>query len=163
MVSGVAVRLPLPARLKPALHEAHQWGALWAVYVGLFHGLVLLGNGHIKFTWLDVAVPFAGRYQPVLVGAGSLALYGLVGVVLSSHLRPFLSPAAWRRVHVLSYPAYLLALWHGVALGPDTGLAWVRALYAGTAALLAALSLLRLAGDGPRRGRAHQAPARSSR
>lgn len=143
-VSGATNRLPLPAWLRPLLLDAHQWGAVWAAYVGLFHAAVLLWDRYIQFTWRDLLVPFAASYKPVLVGMGSLALYGLVTVLLITYFRAYLSATVWRWTHALSYPAYALALWHGVALGTDSALTWVQAFYIGTSAALVLLMIIRL-------------------
>ncbi len=138
VLSGVVVhlRLPLPGWLQPLVLDLHQWGAVWAAWVGLFHALLLRFDQYVGFTWTELLVPFTSHYQRTLLGIGTLALYGLVVVLLSTYLRAFLSSRAWRWLHLLSYPGYLLGLWHGIAAGTDTAVPWVSALYAGSAALL---------------------------
>lgn len=143
-VSGAVGRFPLPAWLRPLQMEVHQWAGVWAAYVGLFHAVILLGSTYLEFTWRDVLVPFGGTYKPELVSLGTISMYGLVLVAISTYLRANLSASAWRWLHALSYPAYALALWHGVALGTDTQVGWVKAFYIGTTAALILLIIARL-------------------
>jgi predicted ferric reductase len=143
-VSGAANRLPIPAALRPLQMEFHQWGAVWATYVGLFHAVILLWDRYIGFTVRDLLVPFSSAYKPLLVGVGSLALYVVVIVVLTTYFRTSFRTTTWRWLHALSYPGYVLATWHGVALGTDSPLTWVRVFYISTTVILGLLVVVRL-------------------
>lgn len=143
-VSGAVNRLPVPAPLRPLQMEVHQWGAVWSAYVGLFHAVILLWDRYVGFTVRDLLVPFTSAYKPLLVGIGSLALYVALIVLLTTYFRSSFSTTTWRWLHALSYPGYALATWHGVALGTDSPLTWVRAFYISTTVILGLLVIMRL-------------------
>lgn len=77
--------------------------------------------------------------------AGVLALYLTAAATGSFYLRRRLG-AWWRAVHGLAYAAYGAALWHALAIGANAWLPPLRWLYGGSIGVLAALTLLRLAG-----------------
>jgi len=147
VLSGIVIhlKLKLPGWLQPLLLDLHQWGAAWAAWVGFFHGMVLLFDHYVGFSWVELAVPFASHYQRLLTGLGTIAFYGLLLILLSTYLRAFISNRAWKTLHLLSYPFYAVALIHGAVLGTDTALGWVRVLYLGSAAVLLLPVLTRLA------------------
>jgi predicted ferric reductase len=114
----------------PLAFDLHQHTSLLALAFSLFHGLVLLGDQYIGYTLVEVLVPFASTgYKPLAVGAGQVALYVLALVALSFYVKQQLGRQVWRLIHAASFALFGLALWHGIAIGSDSGAWWAQALY----------------------------------
>lgn len=148
--SGVAIHM----RLRPSggplavVLELHRVTSTLALAFVAVHVTALLLDPVVHFAPIDVVLPFTSGYRPLAVGLGTLAQWLLVAVLSSTALAGRLSYGAWRRLHYLSFPCYALALAHGVLAGTssDDGTALIR--YAATAAGLAAVAVVRLAGRG---------------
>lgn len=121
------------------LIELHGWLSPLALALVLGHGLVLLADGYIRFDALDVVIPFVARYRPVAVALGVVAGYLAVVVHASFAFRRRLGTARWRRLHYLSFGAFVGAALHGVLAGSDSGRPWAIALYAAPLAVAALL------------------------
>jgi predicted ferric reductase len=122
----------------------HQELAAIGIALALVHGAALTLDHTMPYTLLELAVPFAGPYRPLWVGAGQLALYLSVAVYASFSLRRRLGQRAWRTVHYLTFLAWLFATAHGLMSGTDTSAPWALWSYAATAAAVAFLFGYRL-------------------
>lgn len=91
-------------------------------------------------------VPFADPTRPFLIGLGTLAGYGFVGVVMTGVARTaFVSPKRshlWRVVHMSAYVAWAAALLHGLKSGREAA-GWVTQAYAACVAVVAVTLLVR--------------------
>ena len=150
VVAGVA----LHHRVGPGLTgqsvvlEGHRaLGALALAFV-VAHVFALLIDPVVPFSIVDVTVPFTSGYRPLAVGAGTIALWLLVVVLASTALAGAMGRTAWWRIHLLSYPAYVLALVHGITSGTDSGSDIAVWLYVATGAIAGGLLVVRLAGRG---------------
>jgi predicted ferric reductase len=101
-------------------------------------------DGYVPIRWMDVVVPFISRYQPLWLGLGAVAVDLLIAITVTSLLRPLLGYRAWRAVHWFTYACWPLALFHGVAIGTDTGIGPVLVLYLSCAAAVVAATCWRL-------------------
>ncbi len=61
----------------------------------------------MPFAPAQVLVPFVGPYRPVWVAFGQLALALTIVLVASIYLRRRMGQANWRRLHYVSFIAYL--------------------------------------------------------
>jgi sulfoxide reductase heme-binding subunit YedZ len=117
------------------------------------HVFTAVADEYVDIRWWQAVWPVGASYQPLWLGLGSLALDLAVVVVLTSLLRHRLSHGAWRLLHLLTYPIWVLALAHGLGIGTDArtgpGL-WTCVACAGVVALAIAG---RLAGLGVQRAR----------
>lgn len=114
----------------PFAFDLHQYTSLLGLAFALFHGLILMGDQYIQFTLGRVLVPFTSAgYRPIWVGLGQLAFYLMAIVCLSFYVRRRIGTRTWRLIHYLGFTTYLLALWHGVFSGTDSGTGWARSLY----------------------------------
>ena len=109
----------------------------------LFRSLV---DPVINFSVVDLGVPFLSSYRPIQVGFGSLAFWLMVVVLASTALSGYIPYRAWRKLHYLAFPAWLLVLLHGVTNGTDTNSAPALSLYTVTAMLVVGLTVYRLFG-----------------
>jgi DMSO/TMAO reductase YedYZ heme-binding membrane subunit len=134
--------------------------------VGLHRNLTLLTlaflAGHIATTVLDsytpialrdAVIPFAGRYRPLWLGLGAVAVDLLLALTVTSLLRARVGYRTWRALHWLAYAAWPVALVHGLGTGSDARFAWMQAL-----SLLSVLTVL--AALAFRLSRSGAAPAR---
>jgi len=145
----------MPARVAADLHTFLS--VLTLVFLGL-HGGALLFDGFFHFTPLSLLVPFASPYEPLWTGLGVIGAWGTALVAASVRVRKQIGYATWRRLHYVSFLAYVLSLVHGMTAGTDTGLPAVQLLYIGSAAFVTALLMLRLLMR-PETRAAKQAPA----
>jgi predicted ferric reductase len=136
--------------------ELHRMVAVLAASFVAAHLLGLLLDPFMPFSPVELLVPFASEYRPVWVGLGTLAMWLLAVVLITTALFSRLRWRRWHLVHLLSYPCYLLAFLHGVMSGTDSGATPALLIYAGTAALVAALTVYRIAGPAPRERRSPQ-------
>lgn len=123
--------------------ELHRFLTLLAlVFTGL-HALAIAIDPFIRFTPAEVVLPFVSHYRPLWIALGIVGAYLVIAVYASDWIRPRVGYAWWRRFHYLSFGAFGLALLHGLGTGSDTRTTWAIAIYAGSAALIAALFALR--------------------
>lgn len=79
--------------------------------------------------WLSAVVPFVSSYHPLWLGLGAIAFDLLIALVVSSLLRPRISPRVWRALHWAAYLCWPVAVLHGFEIGgADSRLGWVRVL-----------------------------------
>ncbi|MEQ1704032.1 MAG: ferric reductase-like transmembrane domain-containing protein [Ilumatobacteraceae bacterium] len=111
------------------LHRHLSWltVVLLAVHLG-----ALLADDYVEFGVADVLLPGAAAWRTAAVAWGVVALWLLLIVQVSSLRQLRLTRRWWRRLHLLSYPAWCLGGWHGVQAGTDAGTTLVRLLVAAT-------------------------------
>lgn len=127
------------------------------------HLVLLLMHDFVPFDLLDILVPVRSSYRPFGVALGIVAMYALVVVSVTSWVRSRMSTAAWRGIHLLAIPAFILSLLHGVFAGTDTERPWMFAIYATTGIATLFLVLVRGFTYGYRPPRAAAAVARPIR
>jgi len=126
------------------LLDLHRWlGALALIFTGVHVGALLLDT-YVHFGLASLLVPFAATWHPVAVAWGVTALYLLAAVELTSLARRRLNHRLWRRVHMLSFPLFVLSTVHGLTAGTDgrTPMALITAVL--VAAGVGALCVVRL-------------------
>ncbi|WP_121702961.1 ferric reductase-like transmembrane domain-containing protein [Streptomyces sp. E5N298] len=121
-------RIVLDTRQRILAQAVHRTTAVASVVFLLVHIVVKLALDHT--TWVAAVLPFGllatddeefgGR--AVLIGFGTLASMLMIFVGVTGALRNrFASPAPvaarWRAMHMLAYPAWCLALLHGLYAG----------------------------------------------
>lgn len=128
----------------PHMLDAHQFLSTTGVGFASFHSLVLIGDRYVSFPPSAIVVPFAAGYEPLLVACGQIALWLLVLLIGSFHMRRHIGGRAWRRLHYASFVAFWTAFIHGLLLGTESATLWASLLYLGTAAPVIFLSLQRV-------------------
>lgn len=128
------------------LLEAHRIVSALALSFVVAHLFGLLVDPVINFSVVDLGVPFLSSYRPIQVGFGSLAFWLMVVVLASTALSGYMPYRAWRKLHYLAFPAWLLVLLHGVTNGTDTNSAPALSLYTVTAMSVVGLTVYRLFG-----------------
>lgn len=147
MVLGVGVTNKLSARW-PGLaktNELHQYISILGLAFGLFHGLILVGDQYMNFSFWQIFLPFStSNYRPLAVGLGQLAFYVWLVLVTSFYVRRKIGAKVWRSIHYASYFTYLAVLLHAILGGTDAGLPWVQWLYWVSGGLLLFLTVYRI-------------------
>lgn len=150
LVTGLAVHMryrPGPLAMTWLL-ETHRIASALSISFIAGHIAGLLVDPTIAFSPLDVATGFSSSYRPIQVALGAFASWLSVVVLGSTALAARMPYASWRNLHYLSYPAYFLALLHGVTSGTDAGSPLALVIYAATASFVAAMVVARLFGRG---------------
>jgi predicted ferric reductase len=148
VVTGVGLHL----RFRPAggpLTWMLEWhritSTLGLSFLGA-HVLALVLDPVVPFSVVDAFVPFTSSFRPLQVGAGTIAQWLLVIVLVSTATAGSMPWRTWRSLHFLSFPCYLLALVHGLTSGSDSGSTLALLIYASTAAVVASVCVARFFG-----------------
>jgi hypothetical protein len=115
--------------------ELHRAWSLVAVLTTLLHVAVVVIDppGNVALFEALLAYGTTGG-----VRLGTVALWAMGAVAVSTAIKNRLSLWVWRAVHASAFGAFLVAWTHAFTAGTDTADPLVRALYIGTAATLAA-------------------------
>ena len=124
--------------------ELHRWLSATGLALVGAHALVLIGDRFVRFDVLDAIVPFASSYRPAAVALGVIAAWAALVVHASFGLRKRIGTRAWRRLHALSFVAYVFASAHAIAAGTDAHAAWMRVMWLGSLAVFGALIAIRV-------------------
>jgi sulfoxide reductase heme-binding subunit YedZ len=114
----------LSKRRRPELrifHEALSLATLAAIAV---HGLALLGDGYLRPSVADIAIPFVSSYKTVWTSIGIVAFWALLLLGLSYYARARIGVQRWRKLHRFTALAWVLGLAHSLGEGSDAGQAW---------------------------------------
>jgi predicted ferric reductase len=127
-----------------ALEDVHRFlGILAGVFVAI-HGGALLLDSFVPFSLSQVLVPGTSSYRPLAVGFGVVAAELLVALAVSNHCRQRIPHGVWRRLHMLNFVVWALALVHGLTAGTDATTTWALTLYVGSAWCVLTLFIYRL-------------------
>ena len=149
LTASVAIGLVLSLRWRSPrwtryiTSELHRFVTLLALVFTALHTLAVAIDPFIRFTPVEVLVPFASHYRPLWIALGIVGAYLLIAIYASEWIRPRVGYAWWRRFHYLSFAAFLLALVHGIGTGSDTRTPWAIGVYAASAVLVGALLAVR--------------------
>ncbi len=131
-------------RMSWVIDEVHQFlGTLFGILVGA-HLLTLLLDPFISFSPINFIVPLNEPYSPLAVDVGVVALWSVILVLGSSWLRRHLPYRCWRALHYLGFITFALVTLHGLFAGTDSSMLWMRVVYAGSAAAIGILILMRV-------------------
>ncbi|HEV2353902.1 MAG TPA: carboxypeptidase-like regulatory domain-containing protein, partial [Puia sp.] len=113
-------RMPAWVR-RVSLDDLHNWTAYVALVLALAHPLVLLADKALKYRVSDIVLPVSAPHQPVWTLLGSLALYALIVVIITTQksVKRRLGFRAWKNIHLVSYGTALLFVIHGVVMDPE--------------------------------------------
>jgi predicted ferric reductase len=114
----------------PAAFALHEYVSLLGLAFAVFHAVIILGDHYIKFTLLQLLVPFSSvDYRPFWVGIGQLGFYTWAILALTFYIRPIIGQKLWRFLHYGSFGMYLMGIFHGLFSGTDTSAGWAQNYY----------------------------------
>jgi methionine sulfoxide reductase heme-binding subunit len=146
LVLGVAARLGSTPWRWPrfVMAELHRTLALFSLaFLGL-HVVTAILDPFVTIGWAATVLPFTSGYRTLAIGLGTLAVDLGGAVLLTSLARRRLGYRAWRAVHWLAYPAWLVAFAHSLTAGTDMRIWWVALIEWGCAAAVATAIVTRL-------------------
>jgi methionine sulfoxide reductase heme-binding subunit len=113
-------RMPAPVK-RVSLDDLHNWTAYVALALALAHPLLLLVDKSLRYRVTDILLPVSAPHQPVWTLLGSLALYALIVVIVTTQkaVKRRLGFRAWKNIHLISYGTALLFVVHGIAMDPE--------------------------------------------
>lgn len=91
----------------------------FALATSTVHGLFLLVDRMYPQSLSQILLPGTTSFKPLEVGLGTLALYAMLITYFSVVWRAKLPQKLWRGLHLLSYPAFIMATLHGSWTGSD--------------------------------------------
>ena len=128
MASGYLYRFISP----PRAWLIHKYlGVSFGIAV-LTHILALLADNFMSFGVWDIFIPFHAPYRPLAVALGIGGFYLVIIILISSLLDRFQHRPIWRLLHFLTYPLFVLGLFHGILAGSDSGNWFMIFLYTAT-------------------------------
>ncbi|NTU66518.1 MAG: hypothetical protein HGB08_01185 [Candidatus Moranbacteria bacterium] len=141
---GIAIRFPGLRRLiNPAYSlDIHRLISVQALFFALFHGLAGMWDKYINLTLKDVFIPFASSYEPGMMALGTIAMYLMVALIVSSYLKSRIPYGAWRAIHSLNFFLYAFSFVHAIHLGTDLQSGVLRTVFIYANALLMALLIM---------------------
>ncbi len=163
VVLGLSMTTALGDRImrRPHAIELHRWVSPIALALVVGHGAVLLFDGFVELDVLDLIVPFIAPHRPFAVAIGVVAAYLSIVVHASFALRKAIGPTTWRRLHYLSFVAFVAAAAHALLAGSDASEPWALALVGAPVVVVAALAALRITRATPRRSSSASSHRRS--
>jgi hypothetical protein len=121
-------RILLDARRRILAQAVHRTTAVASIAFLLVHIGIKLALAHTS--WIAAVIPFGllftddevGMGRAFLIGLGTMAgmlmiFVGITGVLRNRFASPAPVAARWRAMHMLAYPAWCMALLHGLYAG----------------------------------------------
>ncbi len=139
MASGVAYKFITP----PRAWLVHKYLGISFAVALLTHIGSLLFDNLLPFSLADVLIPFHTSYQPFFAAFGTVGMYLVLIVMVSSLVGRWQRSAWWRTLHFLVYPLFVLAIAHGFFIGTDSRSVFMLWLYGVTGAIFVLLLLHR--------------------
>lgn len=111
-------------------NEFHNFFSILGLLFTVIHAVILIGDSYLRLNLLNVLAPFGvSNYKPIWVGLGQIGLYLWLILVISFYIKKSLGHASWRLVHYSSFLLFVLALFHGIFSGSDSGTVGMVGLY----------------------------------
>lgn len=98
--------------------QLHKFTGYTAAISILLHIVLLPLDPVSKFTWTDLLLPAWTEHQPLANTFGSVALYLIGVVVVSSYYKEQMKLPVWRTLHFLSYFAAVPLILHSIITDP---------------------------------------------
>lgn len=114
------------------------------------HTIAFAAHPFTSFTMSDMTVPFITGIREPWTGIGVIGGYLMLVIGTSSVIRRLIGFRNWKRIHMLSFPLFVIALVHSAAGGTDTLTPAGTAMYVATGGTVFALTAARFFGGGRR-------------
>jgi len=114
-IASPALRNPTRRLVAISIHTA---ASATGVILLVGHIIFAVADSYITISPAAVVVPGLSQWEPLWVGVGTVSLDLMLLIVLTS-LNRIRAPRVWKRVHLLSYIALVLAWVHAMFAGTD--------------------------------------------
>ena len=112
-----------------AVEDVHRFlGLLAGTFLGV-HVLGLLADGYLGLPLSALLVPGLSSYRPLATALGVVGAELLLALAVTNRLRSRLAYTTWRRLHMLNFAVWILALAHGITAGTDSDTSWAITVY----------------------------------
>ena len=101
-------------RLPASIFKLHKWIGYTAIGIVLVHPLFLLWHATHPFTLSAIYIPFTAPAETLYAALGTIAMYLLLTVTLSSYFRAVIDLELWKWVHYATYGLLPVFLVHGL-------------------------------------------------
>jgi len=101
------------------LLDLHRYLGTLSIVFTVVHLLGLVGDNYTHFSWSELFVPMASKWQPGNVAWGIAAFYVLVAIQVTSWLMRHLPRRLWHAIHLSSVILFITATIHGWRAGTD--------------------------------------------
>ena len=101
-------------RLPASIFKLHKWIGYFAVGLVLIHPLFLLWHAAQPFSLSAVYIPFTAPAETLYAALGTIAMYLLLIVSISSFFREVIGLELWKWVHYAAYGLLPIFLIHGL-------------------------------------------------
>lgn len=133
LLMGIYSHIP---RKKGSVLAFHQIIGQIALLFIAVHAYLLIFDNYEPYSVTELLIPFSASYEPILSGLGTIAVYLLIIVILTSDFMKKVGRSAWKKAHYLVFPLWFLSAIHGLFLGTDTQSLWAVALYGSTVLII---------------------------
>lgn len=128
------------------LHQISGWLGFIAV---IAHMLLLIIDQYEPYQLVEILIPFMASYESILSGLGSIAFYLFLIVIVTSDLwLQKLGFSAWKKLHILVLPSWIISLIHGIFIGTDSNNAVIQLFYGLTVAIIVLVGIVRAFSEG---------------
>lgn len=139
LLSTRLVKNAIPPAISLAMHNYLSWSSIG---LAIFHAFILLFDTYYTYSIFHLLIPFTGPYAPFWVGIGILGFYIALLTSASFNWRKKIGQKNWRKLHYLTFLAYIFVTLHGWMAGTDS--AQLLALYGGSSVLVLFLTAYRI-------------------
>lgn len=135
------------AKMVPKKHIGHllifhQTTGWFGFLLGLLHAMFTVMDDYVTYSLFYLFIPFTAEHKPLLSGFGTIALYSIFVLLLTSDLIKKIGRKVWVRVHIIAFPGFILAFVHGVFLGTDSSTILMISFYTATSAVILSVFML---------------------
>jgi sulfoxide reductase heme-binding subunit YedZ len=137
LLFGLLQSFPTLKKQKSDFLMLHQTSG-WVGFLGVvFHMIMLFFDQYVHYSILSLTIPFWSENEAFLSGLGTISFYLFLIIIGSSDfLMKKLGRTVWKKLHLLSIPAWILMTIHGVMIGTDTSEYWAQFLYIGSISII---------------------------
>ncbi len=141
---ALSLKVRTPTWPRYVTTEVHRRVTLIALVFTLLHGITLWLDPYQAFVPGELLVPLASHYRPLWVALGIIAGDLALALYLSDRLRTRGAYPLWRRLHSLTFVAWILVTLHGLGSGADSRTPWAIEMYGVGTLLVVGLIVIRL-------------------
>ena len=116
LLSSKLIKQAIPPPVSLAMHNYLSWAAIG---LSALHAILLLFDNYYKFTIAHLLIPFIGPFSPFWVGLGIIGFYVMAVTTGSFYFRKQIGQKRWRKLHYLTFVAFILITMHGWTAGTD--------------------------------------------
>ena len=152
---GISSRSAYKVLKPPVALEVHNTINTIAMVAVVLHFVALFYDNYFYLKIQEALVPFLierpfkselGLDFKIAIGLGILAFYFILILVFTSKFRSKMSIKLWRKIHYLSFFAYITFVFHGISAGSDSHMLWMQAIYAASILGFIIMFIIRIKG-----------------